>query len=46
MYNKMVSEGILEDLKEAGVSDEYASDIAYKMAEDAARNSNAIDYTD
>lgn len=46
MYNKMVSDGILEDLKEAGVSDEYASDIAYKMAEDAARNSNAIDYTD
>lgn len=46
MYNKMVSDGILEDLKEAGVSDEYTSDIAYKMAEDAARNSNAIDYTD
>lgn len=44
MYNKMVSEGILEDLKEAGVSDEYASDIAYKMAEDAVRNSNAADY--
>lgn len=44
MYNKMVSEGILEDLKEAGVSDEYASDIAYKMAEDAVRNSNATDY--
>lgn len=46
MYNKMVSEGILEDLKEAGVSDEYVSDIAYKMAEDAVRNSNATDYTD
>jgi hypothetical protein len=46
MYNKMVSEGILEDLKEAGVSDEYASDIAYKMAEDAVRNSNTTDYTD
>ena len=45
MYNKMVSEGILEDLKEAGVSDEYASDIAYKMAEDAVRNSNTTDYT-
>lgn len=44
MYNKMVSEGILEDLKEAGVSDEYASDIAYKMAEDAVRNSNTADY--
>lgn len=44
MYNKMVSEGILEDLKEAGISDEYASDIAYKMAEDAVRNSNATDY--
>ena len=44
MYNKMVSEGILEDLKEAGVSDEYASDIAYKMAEDAVRNSNTTDY--
>lgn len=45
MYNKMVSEGILEGLKEAGVSDEYASDIAYKMAEDAVRNSNTTDYT-
>lgn len=44
MYNKMVPEGILEDLKEAGVSDEYASDIAYKMAEDAVRNSNTADY--
>lgn len=44
MYNKMVSEGILEDLKEAGVSNEYASDIAYKMAEDAVRNSNTADY--
>lgn len=44
MYNKMVSEGILEDLKEAGISDEYASDIAYKMAEDAVRNSNTTDY--
>lgn len=44
MYNKMVSEGVLEDLKEAGVSDEYASDIAYKMAEDAVRNSNTADY--
>lgn len=45
MYNKMVSEGVLEELKKAGVSDEYASDIAYKMAEDAVRNSNTTDYT-
>lgn len=44
IYNQLLDNGVLEDLKAAGVEDpEYASQIAYKMAEDVVNNTTTFD---